>query len=649
MVDQGSLAGLASRRRSSAQLPPTSPSPLSPTLSSPRSLSSYRSSGSGSDTVTAMSPVVQPIAINSSSSTFAPPRPLPPVFGSSTSSGATPLSAPLDGPLHDLLPALSLSAGASSSDDSSLASRSLVSTGRPPSAGPGRRVVSAGLSAYVSSPSRSSPLSKSWDDLSADEAPWFTRPPPFGLPISLPSSPDFGSPTLRRLPPLFGIPSSPPSPHASTPLTASRRRRRSSISLSSSIGSSAPPFGSLVGSFENSLLSGRMSALPSLPLPFVASIGVLGSPDSPARLRCPQHLHVPFSAVFYSGLGEVNAASPYVGTVDLDAHYHSLLQPAPPSSDKKEKLPRFPGYQVPARGQIQLVLKNSNRTAFKPFLIPYDLTGLDRAGLGGRTFLRQKSYTVDEHDERGKLRFAVHLQFCSPPATPSKGKKAASAAEPKFYLYHAVRVVFASRGLDVSDKLRVVLEGPEELMYGSSAGMHDPAERFGAYSGPGKEWELARKKAKEREKMKADFPALSSAIDDDDGELNPADTADTTQQHDSLATFDTLSSSLFPALASSAAAPASPIPPPARVSSPSPPPAPASALAYPSPLPFLPPSAAAAVPASVEPLTFDRVPSPRPPFLDLRERKLSVSNLSASRPSSRNERAGSGERERCGR
>ncbi|GAA5823559.1 hypothetical protein JCM11251_000680 [Rhodosporidiobolus azoricus] len=639
MVNQHSKENPEGHSRSSAQLLPTSTSPLSPTLSSPKSLSSYRSSGSGSETATAMSPAVEPIAISSNSTTsFAPPPPFsPPVFGSSTSSAAASLNDALDGPLHDLLPALSISTGASSSDESALTSRSLVSTAPPTSAGRGRRVIPPGLSAYASSPSRSSPLSQSWDDSSADEALWFRRPPPFGLPVSLPSSPDFGSPPSRYLSPPCGLASSPPSP------SSFRRRRRSSLSLSASAGSSAPPFGSLVGSFENSLLSGRMSALPSLPLPFVASIGVLGSPDSPARLRCPQHLHVPFSAIFYSPPGEVSAASPYVGTVDLDAHYHSLLEPRLPAEEKDGKLPRFPGYQVPPRGQVQLVLKNSNRTAFKPFLIPYDLTGLDRDGRGGRTFLRQKSYAVDELDERGKLRFAVHLQFCSPPSssTSSKGKNATTgASEPKFYLYHNIRLVFASRGLDASDKLRVVLEGPEELMYGAAGGgAVMTSERFSAYSGPGKEWETARKKAKERERMKnVEWPALSSAIDDDDDTLRPSTTV-----YNSLSTCDTQSgTTLYTAYTPSLTA-ASPIPPllPSHVSSP-----PLVSL------PFLPSSAAAAIAA--EPLTFDRVSSPRPPFLaDIRERKLSVSNLSASRPASRNEttRAGSGERERerCGR
>ncbi|BGP15198.1 hypothetical protein JCM10213v2_003157 [Rhodosporidiobolus nylandii] len=239
-----------------------------------------------------------------------------------------------------------------------------------------------------------------------------------------------------------------------------------------------------------------MSALPSIPLPFIASIGVLGSPDTPLRLRCPAHLHVPFTAVFYSPPGEISAASPYVGTVDLEAHYLSLLDVAPTDSAASIKLPRFPGYQIPVRGQLQLVLKNGQQTAFKPFLIPYDLTDLERDGKGGRTFLRQKSYAVGEDRVQGPLRFAVHLQFCSPPA--AKAKKGAPPPEPKFYLYHAIRVVFASRGLDSTDKFRVVLEGPEELVGG--AGPRE--ERFGAYAGPGQDWETARKKAKAREKAR---------------------------------------------------------------------------------------------------------------------------------------------------
>lgn len=208
-----------------------------------------------------------------------------------------------------------------------------------------------------------------------------------------------------------------------------------------------------------------------------------------------------------------------VGTIDLQAHYTSLLEPPAPTtspsatSSPLPPIPRFPGYRVPVKGQLQLVIKNGNSAALKLFLIPYDLAGLNRGGNGGRTFLRQKSYSVvvDENAagtvagsvgreiSKGKLRYAVHIQFCSPPIpTPSIGKH-----EPRYYLYNTIRVVFASQALDSSEKLVVVSEGLEGVMGDVTA--VDLEAKFAPYNGPGVEWEMARKKRKVKEKMWADL------------------------------------------------------------------------------------------------------------------------------------------------
>ncbi|KAK4055648.1 putative DNA helicase ino80 [Microbotryomycetes sp. JL201] len=348
-------------------------------------------------------------------------------------------------------------------------------------------------------------------------------------------------------------PASPPKsdglPSSSLYLSPNSRRRRSSTSLSTSAGSAAPPpplFGSLVGSFEQSLLSGRLSALPSLPLPFVLSIGVLGGPLSSPSLKCPPHLNLPLGAFYYAGHDSSKLSSPYVGTVDLEAHYMSLLQQQQGEDDHcKRKVPRFPGYQIPGQGQLQLVVKNPNSTAVKLFLIPYDLTGLDRHGRGGKTFLRQKSYTVDDgacDDAKGRLRYAVHLHFCSPPVQSKKQRKDGDVS-PRYYLHGNVRVVFASRALDVSEKLRVVTESPDGIVDGSASHNRsgvDDGERFSAYAGPSAEWEIARRKAQERNKIRnlvgrtqnddhASDPALKSS---DDGFWHAQQSRQSTPTHD---------------------------------------------------------------------------------------------------------------------
>ncbi|GAA5836331.1 hypothetical protein JCM3766R1_003491 [Sporobolomyces carnicolor] len=404
----------------------------------------------------------------------------------------------LDGPLCDLVPATTV--GSPTSESSLECPRSLalgvggrggwgvegrLGSSPPPVTKTGptpRRIVSAplGLWTHPNSPPRASPLSRSVSSMLDEEDDLL-------LPQRDPSSP----PSLYR-----------PVP---TPVPSTHRRRRSSASLHN------PPFGSLVGSFENSILSGRMSALPSRPLQFTCSIGVLGSRDAPKRLQCPSHLHVEFGAVFYSS-PEDSRTSPYVGTVDLERHFVSLL-----SSSTSHRPPKFPGYQVPCRGQVQIVLKNSNQTAFKPFLVPYDLGGLNRNGQGGRTFLRQKSYLVEREAEnaKGTIRFAIHLTFCSPPLKKGVAGGGAAGKEPKYYLYQNIRLVFAPQAFDPREKVRVVLEGPAEFLYGPSSsssgslegsdGRDDKQERqkwregqFGDYRGPGEEWETAREEFKQR-------------------------------------------------------------------------------------------------------------------------------------------------------
>ena len=402
----------------------------------------------------------------------------------SLSSGTSFLSPSLalDGPLHHLLPSLSLDENTGGETGSRHAQEGdLVEVAKQ------RRRLS-GLSAYLSSPPRSSPLSRSVLEDDSDDSEGFATDARRWR-------------ARRRLSYCFG---SPPGPAGTAPadswISRSHRRQSSITSTSFKSGSlsASNPF---IGSFEDSLLQGRMSAPPSASFDFVSSIGVLGSSDLPMHRRCPPHLHVGFSAVFYASPGDPRS-SPYVGTIDLYQHYLRLLDPPELAAElptPNTKLLRFPGYPVPERGQVQIVLKDSNETAFRPFLVPYDLTGLDRQGAGGRTFVRQKSYAVEQLDGKGRLRFAVHLQFCSPPER-KRSRRGDATRSPRYYLYHTIRVVFASRGSEPSDEWRVVRETPDSGAAGLSA---DGSARFSPYPGPPDEWTMARKKAKERLKASA--------------------------------------------------------------------------------------------------------------------------------------------------
>lgn len=186
-------------------------------------------------------------------------------------------------------------------------------------------------------------------------------------------------------------------------------------------------YGSLVGSYEESLLSGRMSTMPSKPIMFQAQIGVLGRDCKPS-LKCPPHLTLVFPAFFYD-LQNDDLPTPYVGTIDLSSV--------------------SPGYRLPPKGQLQIVIKNPNKTAVKLFLIPYDVTDMPRST---KTFLRQKSYFESPVRRNNALRCAVHVHLCR---TDRK----------RVYLYKNIRVVFANRVEDARERLKVICEGPKEPVY----------------------------------------------------------------------------------------------------------------------------------------------------------------------------------------
>ena len=169
-----------------------------------------------------------------------------------------------------------------------------------------------------------------------------------------------------------------------------------------------------------------MSCVPSKPIEFLAEIGVFGQGSCKVALKCPPHSTVPFSAYFYD-LQDVETPMPYVGIIDLESHL----------KDGR--------YQIPRKGQLQLLIKNANRTVIKVFLIPYDFTDMPKHS---KTFLRHKSFSV----ENSGLRYALHLNFVCP-------------REHRIFVHKSIRVVFSQRAPDGSEKLRVVIEGPENPKY----------------------------------------------------------------------------------------------------------------------------------------------------------------------------------------
>jgi hypothetical protein len=301
----------------------------------------------------------------------------------------------------------------------------------------------------------------------------------------------------------------------SSPQTPFLGARRPSFSSEASPLQHAP----MVGSYEESILRGRMSTTPSRPLDFVAKIGVLGRGQCKSSLKCPPHVTVPFPAVFYSyntGNGRIsdNEPSPYVGLIDLE---HSLpppgesntdskrrrrhAVPAPDQGDldfrisrstnntdsdmkndlrKKEKKkrrstsPRAPpggSYRIPAQGQLQIVLKNPNNTAVKLFLVPYDFSDMEP---GQKTFIRQRSYSagpIIDMPASSRKNFGTDRPEAALSNSEDPNDRPilrylihlhiCCPAKGRYYLYKSIRVVFANRVPDGKEKLRNEVQQPE--------------------------------------------------------------------------------------------------------------------------------------------------------------------------------------------
>ncbi|KLT42022.1 hypothetical protein CC85DRAFT_302743 [Cutaneotrichosporon oleaginosum] len=141
--------------------------------------------------------------------------------------------------------------------------------------------------------------------------------------------------------------------------------------------------------------------------------------------RAPEALILPFSATYYDLVSEneppaatAPCHSPWVADVDLEAHYFTAF--AEPQSEP----PAYPGYRVPAIGQLQLLIKTSS-AAVHAFVVPYDLSQL---APGARLLARERTYVSTGNGE--SLRYAVQLQF--------------ARVDGSFYLARTLKLVFST-------------------------------------------------------------------------------------------------------------------------------------------------------------------------------------------------------------
>jgi len=194
----------------------------------------------------------------------------------------------------------------------------------------------------------------------------------------------------------------------------------------------------LLGSFEESLLNGRMNPV-GIVDGFYAEIGASGA-------FFPEHVTLPVYAAFYQVCEDV-AASPYLGIINLN------------------NLASKRGYRVPTKGTIQVTLFNPNKTVVKMFVVMYDLSDMPASH---RTFLRQRTMYVplknssssssssinsgsstiasnnDDEDDSSELksylRYLIHLRF----STSKSGK---------LYLHTNVKLIFARNKCEIDPRL----------------------------------------------------------------------------------------------------------------------------------------------------------------------------------------------------
>jgi hypothetical protein len=225
----------------------------------------------------------------------------------------------------------------------------------------------------------------------------------------------------------------------------------------------------LLGSFEESLLNGRMNPVGVVD-GFYAEIGASGS-------FFPEHATLPVYAAFYHVCEDI-AASPYLGVINLN------------SLGKR-------GYKVPNKGTIQVTLFNPNNTVVKMFVVMYDLSDMPP---NHRTFLRQRTMYVplvsnssssasssskatsptssrvnskrsdsskdssfeldDENDTaelKSYLRYLIHLRF----NTSKSGK---------MYLHTNIKLIFARNKCEIDPRLacyeyKTFTEAPKNPRY----------------------------------------------------------------------------------------------------------------------------------------------------------------------------------------